>query len=195
MMLQVKKYANIACFLGVLVALCVACKNGQNAPDAPAEYEPIAGNLPKPEWTAVADYDMTASMTAVVKVEKLNNQEMYDKIANDREALLAAFAGEECLGVAKPVPIGSDVWIGGNVTILPGVTIGESNRVLGIFGGQPEMLCSHETYQFNDYSKYETAVDEPTRAHIRETRFPQDLQKAYELGKRLVEKAKEQDRN
>ena len=102
MMLQVKKHANIACFLGVLVALCVACQNGQNAPDAPAEYGPIAGNLPKPEWTAVADYDMTASMTAVVKVEKLNNQEMYDKIANDREALLAAFAGEECLGVAKP---------------------------------------------------------------------------------------------
>ena len=42
---------------------------------------------------------------------------------------------------------------------------------------------------YNDYSKYETAVDEPTRAHIRETRFPQDLQKAYDLGKRLVEKA------
>ena len=102
MMLQVKKHANIACFLGVLVALCVACQNGQNDPDAPAEYGSIAGNLPKPEWTAVADYDMTASMTAVVKVEKLNNQEMYDKIANDREALLAAFAGEECLGVAQP---------------------------------------------------------------------------------------------
>ena len=72
------------------------------------------------------------------------------------------------------------------------IILGESNRVLGIFGGQPEMLCSHETYQFNDYSKYETAVDEPTRAHIRETRFPQDLQKAFDLGKRLVEKAKEQ---
>ena len=55
------------------------------------------------------------------------------------------------------------------------IILGESNRVLGIFGGQPE----------------ETAVDEPTRAHIRETRFPQDLQKAYELGKRLVEKAKQ----
>ena len=72
------------------------------------------------------------------------------------------------------------------------IILGESNRVLSIFGGQPEMLCSHETYQFNDYSKYETAVDEPKRAHIRETRFPQDLQKAYELGKRLVENAKEQ---
>lgn len=30
------------------------------------------------------------------------------------------------LGIAKPVNIGNDVWIGGNVTILPGVTIGNN---------------------------------------------------------------------
>ena len=30
------------------------------------------------------------------------------------------------LGIAKPVSIGNDVWIGGNVTILPGVTIGNN---------------------------------------------------------------------
>ncbi len=30
------------------------------------------------------------------------------------------------LGIAKPVKIGSDVWIGGNVTILPGVTVGNN---------------------------------------------------------------------
>ena len=30
------------------------------------------------------------------------------------------------LGIAQPVRIGSDVWIGGNVTILPGVTIGNT---------------------------------------------------------------------
>lgn len=34
------------------------------------------------------------------------------------------------LGIAKPVTIGNDVWIGGNVTILPGVTIG-NNVVIG----------------------------------------------------------------
>ncbi len=32
----------------------------------------------------------------------------------------------ESLGIAKPVTIGNDVWIGGNVTILPGVTIGNN---------------------------------------------------------------------
>lgn len=30
------------------------------------------------------------------------------------------------LGIAKPIRIGNDVWIGGNVTILPGVTIGDN---------------------------------------------------------------------
>ncbi|WP_144210811.1 sugar O-acetyltransferase [Streptococcus constellatus] len=32
----------------------------------------------------------------------------------------------ENLGIAQPVTIGNDVWIGGNVTILPGVTIGNN---------------------------------------------------------------------
>lgn len=30
------------------------------------------------------------------------------------------------LGISKPVTIGNDVWIGGNVTILPGVNIGNN---------------------------------------------------------------------
>ena len=30
------------------------------------------------------------------------------------------------LGIAKPIAIGNDVWIGGNVTILPGVNIGNN---------------------------------------------------------------------
>ena len=30
------------------------------------------------------------------------------------------------LGISKPVRIGNDVWIGGNCTILPGVTIGNN---------------------------------------------------------------------
>lgn len=36
------------------------------------------------------------------------------------------------LGIAKPVTIGNDVWIGGNVTILPGVKIG--NNVVAAAG-------------------------------------------------------------
>jgi len=53
------------------------------------------------------------------------------------------------LSQAKPITIGDDVWIGGNVTVLPGVTIGSNvvvaagavvNRDLpadGLYGGIP----------------------------------------------------------
>ena len=41
-----------------------------------------------------------------------------------------AEARRQGLERAKPVKIGSDVWIGGNVTVLPGVTIG-NNSVIG----------------------------------------------------------------
>ena len=53
------------------------------------------------------------------------------------------------LGVAKPVTIGNDVWLGGNVVVLPGVTIGNNVVVAAgavvtkdvpdncVFGGVP----------------------------------------------------------
>lgn len=65
--------------------------------------------------------------------------------------------------------------------------LSENAAVLNIFGHTTEMICSHETYQFNDYSKYETAVNEPARARIRAERFPHDLEKAFRLGQKLVE--------
>ncbi|MBO6082618.1 MAG: sugar O-acetyltransferase, partial [Bacteroidales bacterium] len=43
---------------------------------------------------------------------------------------LSALERREYYAWAKPVTIGNDVWIGGNVTILPGVTIGD-NAVIG----------------------------------------------------------------
>ena len=56
---------------------------------------------------------------------------------------------------------------------------------LGMFG-PTEILYSFDTYQFNDYSRYDAAMlPEEHKARMRETQFPKDLQKAYELGKRL----------
>lgn len=64
-------------------------------------------------------------------------------------------------------------------------------RQLGMFG-PTEILYSFDTYQFNDYSRYDAAMlPEERKARVRETQFPQDLQKAYELGKRLATEAKE----
>jgi len=39
---------------------------------------------------------------------------------------LSAIARRKHMAFAKPVEIGNDVWIGGNVTILPGVKIGNN---------------------------------------------------------------------
>ncbi|MDD3219922.1 MAG: sugar O-acetyltransferase [Lachnospiraceae bacterium] len=59
------------------------------------------------------------------------------------------------LGIAKPVTIGNDVWIGGNCSILPGVTIGSNVIVAAgavvakdvpdncVVGGVPAKLIKH----------------------------------------------------
>lgn len=65
-----------------------------------------------------------------------------------------------------------------------------SANQLGLFG-PTEILCSYNTYQFSDYNRYDaSSFNEPMKAQMRETQFPKDLEKAYELGKRLVEEAK-----
>jgi len=55
-------------------------------------------------------------------------------------------------------------------------------------GGPAEMLYSNDAYQFSDYSKYNISVDraDPVqkKRHL-EQEYPKDLEKAYDLGKRL----------
>jgi len=56
---------------------------------------------------------------------------------------------------------------------------------LGMFG-PTEILYSFDTYQFNDYNHYDAAMlDEGRKAEMHRTQFPKDLERAYELGKRL----------
>ena len=58
--------------------------------------------------------------------------------------------------------------------------------------GYTETLYAHFTYQFKNYSKYDVPEGlEESRSKQRDEQFPKDLKNAYELGKRLVEKAKE----
>ena len=57
--------------------------------------------------------------------------------------------------------------------------------------GHCEELCAYDTYQFRDYSRYEANMfDEKEKAEHRDKVFPEDLRKAYDLGKRLVEMAR-----
>ncbi len=62
-------------------------------------------------------------------------------------------------------------------------------KMLTMFFGQCETLYSTETLQVKDYNRYHIAsVDGNARQIRRETVFPQDCQKAFELGVRLCAK-------
>ena len=55
------------------------------------------------------------------------------------------------------------------------------------FGGPSEILVSNDTYQFDDYSKYEASMfDEEHKAKVRAEQFPVDCRKAFEMGARLT---------
>ena len=61
--------------------------------------------------------------------------------------------------------------------------------VLKRFGGYTKQLLSTDTYQFNDYSKYDaTNFDEVKKRKRKETVFPKDCKKAYNIGIDLVTK-------
>ena len=58
---------------------------------------------------------------------------------------------------------------------------------LEVVFGSSESLCSFDTYQFKDYSKVlATRFDAAHKAQRRREVFPQDCQKAFELGARLA---------
>lgn len=57
--------------------------------------------------------------------------------------------------------------------------------------GYCEDLWSYDTYQVKDYSRYDINMfDEGAKRKQREQQFPRDLQAAYALGMRLVERAR-----
>ena len=61
---------------------------------------------------------------------------------------------------------------------------------LGMFG-PTEVLYSFDTYQFNDYSRYDAeGIPAERKAEKRGTQFPMDLDAAYNLGRRLVEETR-----
>ena len=62
---------------------------------------------------------------------------------------------------------------------------------LALVMGYTENLCAYNTLQFNDYSRYEANMfNGDAKAKYKDEIFPDDIKKAYDLGVRLVEKAK-----
>jgi multimeric flavodoxin WrbA len=62
--------------------------------------------------------------------------------------------------------------------------------------GYSESLCSTDTYQFTDYSKYVADVFDPEeKAKRREEIFPQDCKRAFDMGAKFVKRQKAQARS
>lgn len=65
-----------------------------------------------------------------------------------------------------------------------------NERMLGRIFGSAESLCVTDTYQFDDYSKYVVSVFDPDKkAARRKEVFPQDCEKAYNMGMRFVKES------
>lgn len=55
-----------------------------------------------------------------------------------------------------------------------------------LLNGKWEYMMSYDTYQFKDYSTYAVEIfDEAKKRKVRKEQFPIDVQKAFEMGKRL----------
>ena len=65
----------------------------------------------------------------------------------------------------------------------------QNKNLLGIFHGDPEILISYDTYQFNDYSMYEASkFDEIRKGKRKSEQFPVDCRRAFEMGARFAVK-------
>ena len=81
-----------------LLLVVAGCKNN----DKPEDIKSLKGNEARPTWTAPDEYDYTSSMTALIRIDLAAR---YPTAAADfavqTDDVLAAFAGNECLGVAE----------------------------------------------------------------------------------------------
>lgn len=56
-----------------------------------------------------------------------------------------------------------------------------------ILRAKPDVLYAYDTYQFKDYSKYESSIFDPVhKAEMREKNWPETMRLAYDLGKKIA---------
>lgn len=68
--------------------------------------------------------------------------------------------------------------------------LSDTANTMGQIMGYNELLYICNTYQFNDYSRYEMNLfDESEKREYRDTHFEEDLEKAKQLGERIAKKA------
>ena len=92
--------------LSILLLSVAGCKKDVNEPQpvpvpVPAtEEQTIHGNQPRPSWVVTDESNLQSSMTAIIKVTTLNGQAIDDTMVG-ADDLLAAFIGENCVGIAE----------------------------------------------------------------------------------------------
>ncbi|MDP4160874.1 MAG: flavodoxin family protein [Bacillota bacterium] len=63
----------------------------------------------------------------------------------------------------------------------------QTKNSLQLLNGTSEYLISADTYQFDDYSKYEASMfNEIHKSQVKAKQFPLDCQKAFDMGARLA---------
>ena len=85
-----------------LLLLATGCKKDEPKPQ-PEPAPSFVSDKERPTWAAPEDYDYTSSMTAVIAVDLITPypEQAADFIVEEQD-LIAAFIGDECLGVASP---------------------------------------------------------------------------------------------
>lgn len=83
--------------MAISLSLLTGCK-GKNDPQS------IISDQPTPSWTVSAGHDMTSSMSSIINVDLTLTypKQIKDQVsALSPDDLLAAFAGDQCLGVTS----------------------------------------------------------------------------------------------
>jgi hypothetical protein len=99
----------------MMMVACAAMLLATGCKDEKNQAESIIGNVSKPTWVAPESYDMSSSMTAIVAIDltSVYTAEQLAAVNYQRSSddLLAAFAGETCLGVGKWLDEASAYWL------------------------------------------------------------------------------------
>ncbi len=74
-------------------------EEGGNAVVPDTVPDPMFGDITDPAWSVSTDYDYTTSMTAVIGVDLQGRDSLWTIDTADR---VAAFVGDECVGLANP---------------------------------------------------------------------------------------------
>jgi len=63
----------------------------------------------------------------------------------------------------------------------------QNKNTLQLLNGTSEYIISADTYQFDDYAKYEASMfNEKHKSQVKAEQFPLDCQKAFDMGARLA---------